>query len=196
MELTPKYLQALAQVRAKGIRPDLTGTLPDGTVRPRHTRFFPGGLWQMIIENATSRIFLGVHWMFDAFDFTEDNDGNLQPDLTTENIGGVGLGLRIARDIFMAGGGLDPKMTLAGAANPPITMPPANSPMPQVPNNHHQSAAGQERQPKAARAAEKLIRKMRSQFRKPSRPELLRKASRLREIRMLIRQGFLRNNAK
>ena len=105
----------------------------DGTVRPRHTRFFPGGLWQMIIENATSRIFLGVHWMFDAFDFTEDDDGNLQPDLTNENIGGVGLGLRIARDIFAAGGGLAPKMTLAGSANPPITTPPANSPMPAAP---------------------------------------------------------------
>ena len=105
----------------------------DGTVRPRHTRFFPGGLWQMIMENAQSRIFLGVHWMFDAFDFTEDDDGNLQPDLTNENIGGVGLGLRIARDIFAAGGGLAPKMTVAGAANPPITTPPANSPMPAVP---------------------------------------------------------------
>ena len=23
-----------------------------GTVRPRHTRYFPGGLWQMIIENG------------------------------------------------------------------------------------------------------------------------------------------------
>jgi vanadium chloroperoxidase len=105
----------------------------DGTVRPRHTRFFPGGLWNMIIENATSRILLGVHWIFDAFDFVEDKDGNLQPDLTNENIGGVGLGLRIARNIFAFGSGLAPKMTPSNVAVPPIITPPANSPMPAVP---------------------------------------------------------------
>jgi hypothetical protein len=95
----------------------------DGTVRPRHTRYFPGGLWEMIIENARSRIFLGVHWIFDAFDFTEGEDGELIPDLTDENIGGVGLGLRIARDIFAFGNGLAPKMTPNGTATPPITTP-------------------------------------------------------------------------
>lgn len=106
----------------------------DGTVRPRHTRAFPGGLWEMIIENAMSRIFLGVHWIFDAFDFTEDKDtGELIPDLSNENIGGVPLGLRIARDIFAFGGGLAPKMTPAGTANPPITTPAPNSPMPALP---------------------------------------------------------------
>jgi hypothetical protein len=104
----------------------------DGVVRPRHTRFFPGGLWNMIIENAISRVLLGVHWIFDAFDFTENN-GNLVPDLTNENIGGVGLGLRIARDIFATGSGLAPKMTPSGAAVPPIVTPPPNSPMPTVP---------------------------------------------------------------
>lgn len=105
----------------------------DGTVRPRFARAFPGGLWEMIIDNATSRVLLGVHWIFDAFDFVEDDDGNLVPDLTNENIGGVGLGLRIARDIFAFGGGLAPKMTPAGVANPPITTPPPNSPMPTLP---------------------------------------------------------------
>ncbi len=105
-----------------------------GTVRPRHVRSFPGGLWNMIIENAESRIFLGVHWIFDAFDFIEDDEGNLVPDLNNENIGGVGLGLRIARDIFAHGSGIAPKMTLnTSAANPPITTPPPNSPMPTVP---------------------------------------------------------------
>jgi membrane-associated phospholipid phosphatase len=102
----------------------------DGTVRPRHTRFFPGGLWQMIIENATSRIMLGVHWIFDAFDFTADGNGNLVPDLTNENLGGVGLGLRIARDIFAFGGGLAPKVTPNNAAVPPIITPAPDSPMP------------------------------------------------------------------
>jgi len=106
----------------------------NGTVRPRHTRFFPGGLWDMIIENATSRVLLGVHWIFDAFNFNEDEDGNLVPDLNNENIGGVGLGLRIARDIFDAGSGIAPLMTPdLPAVNPPIETPPANSPMPTVP---------------------------------------------------------------
>lgn len=105
----------------------------DGTVRPRHTRFFPGGLWNMIIENAISRVLLGVHWIFDAFDFAEDKDGNLVPDLTNENIGGVGLGLRIARDIFAFGTGKAPKMTPPNTAVPPIITPAPNSPMPAAP---------------------------------------------------------------
>jgi hypothetical protein len=105
----------------------------DGTVRPRHTRSFPGGLWNMIIENAISRVLLGVHWIFDAFDFSEDKEGNLVPDLTNENIGGVGLGLRIARDIFAFGGGKAPKMTPSNVAVPPIITPAPNSPMPTVP---------------------------------------------------------------
>lgn len=105
----------------------------DGTVRPRHTRPFPGGLWEMIVENATSRVFLGVHWIFDSYDFVEDDEGNLVPDFTNETIGGVGLGLRIARDIFAAGGNKAPRMTPPAAAAPPITTPAANSPMPAAP---------------------------------------------------------------
>lgn len=69
-----------------------------GTVRPRHTRNFPGGLWQMILENAMSRIFLGVHWSFDAF--AVDQSG--KPDLRS-NIGGVRLGLDIAESIYKDG---------------------------------------------------------------------------------------------
>ena len=68
-----------------------------GTVRPRHTRSFPGGLWQMILENAFSRVLLGVHWAFDAFAL----NGNA-PDFS-KNIGGVPLGLAIAEDIFQSG---------------------------------------------------------------------------------------------
>ena len=66
-----------------------------GTVRPKHVRNFPGGLWQMIEENGRSRVYLGVHWVFDAF--AVDNNGN--PDYA-QNIGGVQLGVTIANDIF------------------------------------------------------------------------------------------------
>jgi membrane-associated phospholipid phosphatase len=68
-----------------------------GTVRPRHLRNFPRGLWQMIEENGRSRVYLGVHWVFDAFSV----DGNNEIDVT-RNIGGVPLGLKIAEDIFGA----------------------------------------------------------------------------------------------
>jgi hypothetical protein len=69
-----------------------------GTVRPKHARSFPDGLWQMIIENGRSRVFLGVHWIFDAFTETNNGEPNLE-----ENVGGVPLGLTIAEDIFSNG---------------------------------------------------------------------------------------------
>jgi hypothetical protein len=76
---------------------ELNGVNKDnkGTVRPRHVRNFPRGLWQMIIQNGRSRVDLGVHWVFDAFAV----DNNDQPDLA-QNVGGVQLGLTIAEDIF------------------------------------------------------------------------------------------------
>lgn len=76
-----------------------------GTVRPRHVRSFPDGLWQMIIENGFSRVYLGVHWVFDAFAL----DANDNPDVIP-NIGGVPLGLHIAKDIFAS-------YTQAGGSN-------------------------------------------------------------------------------
>ena len=82
-----------------------------GVVRPRHARNFPKGLWQMIEENGFSRVWLGVHWSFDAFAL--DNNG--KPDLT-KNIGGVPLGLKIAEDIWAAGGGKAPKKSVVGPA--------------------------------------------------------------------------------
>lgn len=84
----------------------------NGVVRPRHVRNFPGGLWRMIEENGLSRVYLGVHWIFDAFAVT--NNG--QMDLT-QNVGGVPLGLTIAEDIFESGMHVSPPA--AGAPNPP-----------------------------------------------------------------------------
>ncbi|GAB2721151.1 vanadium-dependent haloperoxidase [Nocardia thraciensis] len=79
---------------------ELNGTTLDrhGVRRPRHARTFPGGLWQMIEENGRSRVFLGVHWIFDAFAV----DAASHMDLA-RNIGGVRLGLDIAGDIWANG---------------------------------------------------------------------------------------------
>ena len=80
---------------------ELNGVNTDnkGTVRPRHVRNFPnGGLWQMIEENGRSRVYLGVHWVFDAF--AVDDSGAMD---LGQNIGGVRLGLTIAEDIFTTG---------------------------------------------------------------------------------------------
>jgi vanadium chloroperoxidase len=91
---------------------ELNGVTQDskGNVRPRHVRKFDDGLWQMIIENGFSRVFLGVHWSFDAFALTNNN----KPDLSKDKIGGVPLGLKIAEDIFAAGGGKAPKKSGVG----------------------------------------------------------------------------------
>jgi hypothetical protein len=85
---------------------EMNGATQDnqGNVRPRHLRKFDDGLWQMIEENGFSRVYLGVHWSFDAFALK----ANGKPDVK-QNIGGVPLGLKIAEDIFMAGNGKAPK---------------------------------------------------------------------------------------
>lgn len=85
---------------------ELNGVTRDnrGVVRPRHVRAFPRGLWQMIEENGWSRIWLGVHWSFDAFAV----DTNGVPDLS-QRVGGVPLGLAIAEDIYAAAAGAPSK---------------------------------------------------------------------------------------
>jgi hypothetical protein len=81
----------------------------NGVLRPKHERAFPNGLWQMIEENGFSRVYLGVHWSFDAFAL----DATDKPDVT-QNIGGVPLGLAIAEDIFAAGHGKGPAKSSVG----------------------------------------------------------------------------------
>ncbi len=87
---------------------ELNGVTRDskGAVRPRHTRTFKGGLWQMIEENGFSRVYLGVHWFLDAFALKSNKD---EPDYTKTRIGGVNLGLAIAEDIWVAGNQKAPK---------------------------------------------------------------------------------------
>jgi vanadium chloroperoxidase len=69
-----------------------------GAVRPRHVRTFPDGLWGMIRENSLSRMFLGVHWIFDGF--LPGPGGSMD---LTQNVGGVRLGLKVAEDIYNSG---------------------------------------------------------------------------------------------
>jgi Vanadium chloroperoxidase N-terminal domain/PAP2 superfamily len=69
-----------------------------GTIRPCHTRNFPNGLWQMILENGLSRVYLGVHWSFDAFKTKVTGEP-----VFDVKVGGVDLGLKIAEDIFASG---------------------------------------------------------------------------------------------
>lgn len=97
---------------------ELNGISTDntGTVRRKIARSFPDGLWQMIIENGMSRIFLGVHWVFDAFMITEEGEPDLYKMADDgKPFGGVPLGLQIAEDIFFEGATLAPKKPKDGA---------------------------------------------------------------------------------
>ncbi|WP_126974601.1 vanadium-dependent haloperoxidase [Frigidibacter oleivorans] len=89
-----------------------------GLVRTLVNRHFPS-LWQAIYENAISRIYLGVHWSFDAFAPADVAPGAGAPPAAYSNvwtaprpagvtdadlpIGGVPLGLGIANDIYGSG---------------------------------------------------------------------------------------------
>jgi vanadium chloroperoxidase len=70
---------------------------PHGSDAPRRevTRTYDS-LAQIIHENARSRLYLGVHWVFDSFDASDDNASGVYK----QNVGGVPLGLSIAEDIF------------------------------------------------------------------------------------------------
>ena len=70
----------------------------DGSVRTRHERRFPS-LLDVIFENGVSRVYLGVHWDFDAT--TADEAKQLLN--LKNNVGGIPLGRRIAQEIFRQG---------------------------------------------------------------------------------------------
>ncbi len=80
----------------KFVSEELNGVNKDnkGAIRPKVEVTFAKGFEQMVEENGFSRIYLGVHWSFDAFALK-----NNKPDLT-QNIGGAKLGINIAKDIF------------------------------------------------------------------------------------------------
>lgn len=78
----------------------------NGSFRPKHFRQFDDGLWQMIKENGLSRVYLGVHWSFDAFDLDSNNNPNIVTNTANPDdvgIGGVPLGIVIAEDLFQNG---------------------------------------------------------------------------------------------
>lgn len=86
---------------------ELNGTTTDnaGAVRPNHRRTFPEGLWQMIEENGRSRVYLGVHWIFDAFSVNRNGIPRLYNKSPEGHyVGGVPLGLQIAEDIYSVNG--------------------------------------------------------------------------------------------
>lgn len=95
---------------------ELNGISTDnrGTVRPRHLRNFPDGLWQMIEENGRSRVYLGVHWVFDAFSLRANGTPHITKKVAGKYIGGVPLGLLLAEDIFSFGNGKAPKKSPVG----------------------------------------------------------------------------------
>ncbi len=67
----------------------------DGSLRVLHKRKYRS-MADAIYENSTSRIWLGVHWRFDGTSAQSIKDMMA----STDKVGGVPLGLAIARDIF------------------------------------------------------------------------------------------------
>lgn len=73
---------------------------PDGTVRPALPRTYT--LAEAIVDNAISRVFLGVHWRYDGLADTAKNLSTMTLNVAAElkaKIGGVAVGLKLAGEI-------------------------------------------------------------------------------------------------
>jgi vanadium chloroperoxidase len=90
-ELVSDELNGINRDLRQPYDPNTPITDQPGTVRTRVPRCFPS-LWAAMFDNAISRIFLGVHWRFDAFaardvliPAAKDGDGPyaVEPDGTT-----------------------------------------------------------------------------------------------------------------
>ncbi len=69
----------------------------------------------MIEENGRSRVYLGVHSVFDAFAVKPNGAPDLwRKDAAGRFVGGVPLGLQIAEDVLQAGNKLAPKRSTVG----------------------------------------------------------------------------------
>jgi vanadium chloroperoxidase len=94
-----------------------------GQTRPLVVRsYLKGGLWGAIMDDALSRVFLGVHWVFDCYATADPispaNVGTAPPDMDAF-VGGVPLGTSIAENIF-AVNGIAPAFTGTPAPQDPF----------------------------------------------------------------------------
>lgn len=84
---------------------------PHGDIRPRHGRVLTLG--GAILENALSRVYLGVHWRFDGIGAVAPDDLELSgssladpaadaklADATEKELGGVPAGLKVAKALY------------------------------------------------------------------------------------------------
>ena len=124
---------------SRDLRQPYDGSKPiqdqQGVVRTRLRRSF-AHLWDAIFENALSRIYLGVHWRFDAADIADmskpDKSYKAPADIAYSHVwtakraagdklptGGIPLGLGIAIDIFQHGM-KQPQQLVESTARPPL----------------------------------------------------------------------------
>ncbi|KAI4113744.1 MAG: hypothetical protein LQ345_005340 [Seirophora villosa] len=142
---TSDELNGISRELREQYDPSLPITEQLGTVRTNRPKTFTS-LWDAMFDNAISRIYLGVHWGFDAFAAQDVvQEMQLQEDGTvaykaTDNIrydtlgprmdrpgqlfpvGGVPLGIDIANDIFRSG----LQQTNSQFEQPPALGPPTN----------------------------------------------------------------------
>ena len=85
----------------------------------------------MIVENGLSRVFLGVHWVFDAFVENSNGDPDIYHHVEVDlgagvkekrYFGGVPLGLQIAEDIFTGSNGKGPSPSQAAPSAAPAEL--------------------------------------------------------------------------